>query len=31
MADIYSLIETLTMELRDVKNENERLRWMVSQ
>ena len=31
MADIYSLIETLTMELREVKNENERLRQMVSQ
>jgi hypothetical protein len=31
MTDIYSLIETLTMELREVKNENERLRQMVSQ
>jgi hypothetical protein len=31
MIDIYSLIETLTMELREVKNENERLRQMVSQ
>jgi hypothetical protein len=31
MVDIYSLIETLTMELREVKNENERLRQMVSQ
>ena len=31
MADIYSLIETLTMELREVENENERLRQMVSQ
>lgn len=31
MADIYSLIETLTMELREVKNENERLRQLISQ
>jgi hypothetical protein len=31
MADIYSLIETLTMELRNVKSENERLRQMVAQ
>ena|ERR687890_229075 len=31
MADIYSLIETLTMELKNVKNENERLRQMVAQ
>ena len=31
MADIYSLIETLTMELWNVKNENERLRQLVAQ
>ena len=31
MADIYSLIETLTMELWNVKNDNERLRQLVAQ
>ena len=31
MTDIYCLIETLTMELREVKNDNERLRQMISQ